>query len=178
MQQPANANDHGARPIDADLIALGHQLDPIIAEWSRLLASEQAQAAAFNAIVFEKTGIPKAPESTDEQPAYWEVRRNLALSDEARAATKDIGTVVRRIDRNGMPLALSIASLPPARSLAGLAVKARAATFCNPELWQEGDGYQTQLALLIENVWTLASVQPIGAMITARLRRASDAHPQ
>jgi len=163
--------NHTAAPAEnPDLLALGRRLEAVLIEWSALLAFEAAATARFERAVLEATGIALERAPDDPRAAYWQIRRAMVARFEANPVAKaefELEQTVHRIDRSGMPLALAIDEIE-ALTVDGLAVKARATAFCNPELWDDG-GYPAQLARLIENLWRVAGVAPIEGLRVRRL---------
>ena len=162
---------------DAELLALGRELDLVLGRWSELARTEDANQAELERVIFRATGIrfQDAPESRpihgrpdghfDEDP-YWQtrgeiVRKSAWLSDDEYENALD------KISDQAFPLSRIIVAMP-ARSLAGLAVKARALQFLKADTWRSArdendDPDDVGAARFYDEVCALAGVRSLSA---------------
>jgi cell pole-organizing protein PopZ len=119
---------------DADLLALGVQLDRIAEEVSAQRAIDQVNQDAFEAKVEERTGIAHgdAPAFDENDPSgYWEIRKAVAQDG---TGTPDENNPWNPIHDRLFPLAEDILSRK-AQTVAGLAVQTRTITMARGDLW-------------------------------------------
>ena len=158
---PAEAADNP----DAELLALGSQLEPIIREWVAKRASDRRERAAWHAAC-ERAGFPQIAFGSvpdDEWRAYQDKRVHIRPDDEEEEELEEDGAsvVCNSIHERLEPLVEEILSRK-ARTVAGLAVQARAMSAWHSELWDEKIyGKNNDDRVFIEAVCSFAGVQPV-----------------
>ncbi len=161
---------------DAELLALGHKLDPLLAEWSTVHRQCNADRAAFEERVFRVTGIRmeckgdgldalEATMGESEFAAYSKTRAEIAndpgTQDRDFAFDDKWTSIYERIS----PIIDAIYSMP-AQTLAGLAIKARAASFDNADWWLDdcAENGRAALKTIVEDVCRIAGVPMIDVL--------------
>lgn len=148
---------------DAELIALGRQLDPIIAEWQTQYAIDIAERAVFEAKVEQATGIDLQNArrmddgDLDDPTNYWAIRGELAKSDDN---TPDDQSPWDDIHGRMFPLIEAILALTP-KTLAGLIVQARAITLSEVPLWTDEYRADDRPRQFFEAVCAFVGVVPV-----------------
>lgn len=159
----ASIPNASASNADADLLALNRKFDPILREWSKRQHRGAAEYAAFEARVFEATGVEiigrfdflelRETMLRPEYDAYMATRKSTRIKEDDELSDREYNSIYSRIS----PIVDAIHATP-ARTLAGLAVKAKAAAFDNADLWLDGDRERRGLTKILEAVCALASV--------------------
>jgi hypothetical protein len=128
---------------DAELLRLGKQLDPLIQEYLAMRAAEEADHEELDSEVEKLTGVSSedAPSrrmaDVDEAAARYYTIRSTVIETRARCdADPDLSRWVN-FDGGLWPITDNIMRLR-ARTLAGLAVQARAFTGARQEIWSDG----------------------------------------
>jgi hypothetical protein len=149
-----------AADADAELLTLGQKLDPIIEEWKRLRAIDDADQHAFEAKVIRATGIayhdaPEVPERPWPEGSYWAIREAIGIE------RPDADPELTRWDciHDQMYPVIDDILARRAKTVAGLAVQARAITLSEPEMWDDADGYK--IKEFIEAVCAFVGVTPV-----------------
>jgi hypothetical protein len=158
---PAEAADNP----DAELLALGSQLEPIIREWVVKRASDGPERAAWQAAC-ERAGFPQIAFGSvpdDEWRAYQDKRGHIRPDDEEEKELDEHGASVvwNSIHERLEPLVEDILAYE-AQTVAGLAIQARAMSVWHADLWDTGvydeaDDHR----VFIEAVCSFAGVQPV-----------------
>lgn len=150
---------------DAELIALGPELEAVIRDWvfqqnqdRRLSDQIDAETERLTGVKFEDV----REDGRDARTQYWKVRDEVLarLSDPNDA---DENSPWNDILARAFPLARRILSMRAA-TLVGLTVQARAASLENAEFWdhpQELDSQDGATKGLIESLCAYVGVKPV-----------------
>jgi hypothetical protein len=154
---PAGA---GVNP-DAELLALGARLEPIIEQWKAMRSADDENRAAFEAKVEQATGIafrdaPDIPERPWPVDNYWAIRSRI-ISEEPHG-DPDSTRWDRFFDRLS-PLIDAILSRK-AQTVAGLAVQARAFTLSSNEWWGDDPPCENDALAFAEAVCAFVGIVP------------------
>jgi hypothetical protein len=144
---------------DAELLALGSELDLVIRDWLALRLVNDRDQASFEEEVERRTGIKfeDAPEDYHNS-VYWNIRGEVARE----GGTPDTMEQWNEIHGRKWPLVDRIMSLR-ATAVAGLAVQARAASLAWAEVWD--DDPDDALRNLIELLCDFTGVAPVPALL-------------
>lgn len=152
---------------DAELLELGRQLEPLLARWSTRAREGDLEQAEIERECYASTGVHPDFMPKRGEPGYEEYERTrLAIIERQHSDPKRDAEDEReytRINREVKPILKSILS-QRARTIAGLAVKARAAAFMEDDLWRDEDenvsAYDLEHPLLglIEDICRMAGV--------------------
>jgi hypothetical protein len=166
------------REDDTKLIELGRQLDVALAQWSQLARTEDADQAALEHEIFRITGVKfkDAPRSRpivgtgvrkDAEP-YWQMRDDIIACTPARYSDDELGDLLKQIDARALPLCAAIAAAP-ARTIAGLAVKARALQYLRADVWRsrplDDDALDQEERLQTQFYEDVCSVAGVGSLV-------------
>ncbi|MGD0333912.1 MAG: hypothetical protein ABSA90_11745 [Xanthobacteraceae bacterium] len=160
---------------DSELLELGRAFEPILAEWAEIIRTSDADQAQFERAVLEATGISfddaPAPGRWDSAPdSYWRSRDEILKRLDTAESDLVWERSLTEIDAKASPIARAIFALP-ARTLAGLAVKARVAAFVHSDWWRpivpdDADRLGTRNVVdLLENICALAGVPSLAAQV-------------
>jgi hypothetical protein len=156
---------------DAELLALGAQLDRICEQWLAERALDDKDRAIFEARVFAETGIAyrDAPAITDENrdTGYWAIRDKVI--DETPHHDPDLMEWGRIHDRM-YPLVDKILGYK-AQTVAGLAVQVQAIAISHTELWDEDEEDCYRHRLFIEAVCAFVGVKPVTVLAAEKARK-------
>lgn len=160
--------------VDSELIELGRALDPVLAEWAKFIRISDADQAQFERAVFAATGIsledaPPPAAVGMAQVGYWRIRDDILKHWHTRESDLAFERRLTEIEAKASPVVRAVLALP-ARTLAGIAVKARAAAFVCSDLWRCPKDNNDQLggsdmAALLENICTIAGVPSLAAEV-------------
>lgn len=180
---------------DAELLALGARLEPIIAEWIEFRAIEANQREAWEKACLD-ADLPRldpASVSADECRERDLVRSMVHYigkdedEAEAEADLDEHGCSIKleSIDDRRFPLCDAILSRR-ATTARGVGVQARATSFYFPELWGDDDSETVPKRSFIESVSAFSGVVPVpveeasarsGALIPSRALKAPEPDP-
>jgi hypothetical protein len=144
---------------EKQLLGLFERLEPILREWLELKPIYEAAFDAAEREIARRTGIPAGVgfRSETEVQLYFKEQARVYREQKIDELSERREALDRRID----PILDAIRQLP-ARSLAGLAIKARAVAVTMDHLWDvpanDLDWEEEFLRDLIENVCALAGV--------------------
>ena len=158
---------------DAELLELGRRLDPLLAEWSKVVRAGDAESLKFERACFEATGIRPDDAPNDGEPGFAEyMRTRQEIIDRDREANRAFENAEearhQEIRDRAPPLLRRILALR-AQTLAGIAVKARAAAFMETDCWRDPEeaasayGLDHPLPNLIENICEVAGVPSLAS---------------
>jgi hypothetical protein len=149
---------------DADLLRLGAELEPVIDEWLALCAIGERRQAAWEAACIA-AGLPRREidsfSDDDEWREYEHKRSNTRADNEEEDEVDEHGASVvwnRHFERRN-PLVQDILSRK-SKTVAGLAVQARAMTLYYSELWDDPHDGTADYRKFIEAVCAFAGVTP------------------
>jgi hypothetical protein len=134
---PAAATSQGAA--DAELIALGAKLEPIIQQWKAQNAADRERHAVIATEVERATGIRyiDAPPVPEDRPwpagSYWAIREHVVST--ASEEDPDL-TRWTRLHARMYPIVDAILARK-AQTVAGFAVQVRAFTLSSEEWWND-----------------------------------------
>ena len=147
---------------DVNLLALGQKLDRLRSQYVVQRAKDAKKKALFEAEVEAATGIKRndAPDRSQDKSGYWKKRSELATA--ASTSDPDFTEWEKLIDR------LSVLVQPifgcTAKTAAGLAVQANAASMACEELWDDecvgNEGSLEVERVFIEAVCRYAGIAP------------------
>jgi hypothetical protein len=155
---------------DAQLLALVAKLEPIYAEYQALAPIVDAAVERREEEIARRIGIPAGVGSRSEDEAM--LYRNTLKRLDAEMGTD---ALLKRLDAINLRLDTIVTAIKetPARTLAGVAVKARGVAYAMRTCWQtlaeELDWHEDLVRDLVENICAIAGMDlpRIGAAAAA-----------
>jgi hypothetical protein len=169
---------------DAELLRLGRELDAALVDWSADLKADQLADAEFDAKVFQATGMTQADAreqfrasglqcwaDAEGELADYERTRTALIKDHYSGTKYDSKLTEARWEANDnriRPIVGAIFEIE-ATTVAGLAVKARAAMWYASEFWLTDDDQfdelgRRELKALVRDILAIAGVPGVDGL--------------